>query len=721
MVWARPWLVLVLAASTAFAQRLDLGGPSSPPPDDRPAAHDLIDELQSALDAEMDGVSPPPADANADSENPPPARRDPASVPPGVPLELRRLALVLAERSLGPAAADARDQLWARTLASHFAAFDTETTDQSPRAAAIDLRSLAEAPPRGDALDRALRDALAPLLEAPPPGSAGWLLVSGAHPWAPIDAIEPSAPPSAHAAVAALRAMTPEAVPVELVPAAGVLRLRGATAASLYRPVPRWVGTDLVERHAGALLESLAAASGGSEAANARLDALAAIASAKRALDDLPASRSTRDARVLAVALVLERLAEGPLQSPATLAGALDTVARVARLIEDREGVPDRGLVIRQLRPAWPRLLEQRRRAHQRLADLLPGAIALDRPGTKPALVAVLTDAEDADRRLHHLVHASVVLTPDQFEPVADRVLALLQRTPDRREGPTPLQPDRAEVTLLWFLGDIERLVPAPGGLGPEGTMERDVLLSGGDGSVRRSAWNRLTSGRPVELLDALASRREAWLETWNARVRAHRRPRAEDFELRGGQIARGHARWIAAAHHWFELAEPAVGLAEARGRLRRGEPSFADRWPGWGMDERLADRLLRPYEARLARAAIELASGDAAGAERALREVETRDAVARLAGVLELGLVPDGPRGAEGLPAPSALRTALGELAAGPCDRRWSRFGVARDPIAEACVWAHEGVAASGRTRAEALAAANRAAIRALRRLDAP
>ncbi|MEM1184674.1 MAG: hypothetical protein AAGI53_06680 [Planctomycetota bacterium] len=678
----------------ASAQSLDFEGPEVPPVEEWAGRERLVAFFEASLEAELRRLAPP------SDEDEPEALPRPEELVPMVRLELRRLGLVLAQRD-GPTFG--RDLLWARTVGKHLDAFDDVSSEPVARA----LRDLVVATPSEDDLDRALREAFAPLLSQPIPRASGWVLTDGVDAEAPIDAIDADAPPHAHAALAAARNLTDDRVPVQLAGPARALRFRAAAALELYRPVPDWFARDLADRHSIALFNSIAETALGDPTAHARLDRLDSISRVIRALDDLPASRSTRDARVFAIDAIVEAIESG---DGVAVTEALDAATRLANVLKATEPRADRDDLIRQLRPAWPRLLDQRRRARGRLADVLPRVLAMPRPQSDPAFLAMLADAERAEARIEGIARLSFTLCGgvlpepprrpvpiDRYDDVADRVLDVIREMPDRREGENPLLPDRSEILLARLFSDARRLVPTSLGNAPERAMVADLESYSG----RRASWARISLNAENEFLDQLRSRRTAWLSLWNKPA-----PRG----LAGSRQADRHATWIALAHRWLGLARPAVELAEARSALRRGERCRSDAWPGWAMNERVCEALLRPYEADLARAAVALRRDELSAARAALDDVENDHALARLAGEIELELpAPDPSRG--------ALAVALDELAAGPADPSLSRFGPVRDAIAEACVWAYEVEASRSRDEFEAVA--NHTARRALRRLE--
>ena len=688
--------LILVATLTALArpQALDLGGPIPPPPDAQPALRLLLQRAEAEFEAELRRRVPPSRDADYEA-GPPPLPR-PGDLDPAVPLELRRIAVALAAR------AHARDQLWARTITRHLAALSR--LDDAAVAAA--LRAAIADPPEGDALDRALRDALGALIVTPPPPEVGWPLVPRIDPAAPIADIDERAPQSAHAAVDAIRVLDPAAVPPALARPARALRARTDAALDLFRPQPTWYPRDDARAHADAVLAAIVDITLADPGAGPRLDHLAAVAAAARALDALPRSRSLRDTRLAALNVV--RNADPSTNSGA--GAALDGANRFASLLTRAEPPADRDDLIRVLRPAWPRLLDQRRRARERLADFLPRTLALANPSADPAFLAKLTEAERADARLAGLGHVSLVLCggtlpepprrPEplgRHEPLARRLLEVVRDLPGRRDGESPLAPSDAEVVLDAFLADAQRFVPTAPGVAPEATLVTDLSFAG----VRRTAWRRLTADRPNDVLDELQSRRESWLASWNT---------PSPGDPRGAASAERHATWIASAHEWLALAKAAVDLSTARQALRRGVAPRSVAWPGWEMDEDVCDALLRPFEADLARAWVVLAAGDGRLAARVLAEARREHAAARLAGLLEAGLDP--------LPRRSAREAALDETAAGPVDAAVCRFGPARDRIAEACRWAFEVEASRGDEREAFATLANDAARRALRSL---
>jgi hypothetical protein len=658
-------------AGTACAQRLDLGAGVFDRPETERAVEELERRAERLLEAELRAYAP------IIEDEPVPPLPDPEGLKPTVRLELRRLVVTLIERG------GDQDLVTARTVLRHLGTLD----EVEHAEVATALRALvAGLPAKGAAFERAIRQAFAPLTDERRVEGVGWVWKTGVDPEAEIAGIDERPPALAHTGLAAARAFGGDEVPSHLRPAAGALRVRADRVLELFRPMPEWLDGEVAEEVAGTLVRSLADAALHDPEAGARLGRLMRIAETARALDTLPRSREAADARRLFNKAVLD---------PAYTDAALPPIARLARLLAIEEPAAERDDLVRHLRPAWPRALDQRRRARERLEDLLPRTLLMDRPAAEPSFLAVLIDAEEAEARIARLGVLSLVLCDGEipepprrpepsarFDDLADRVLSKIRDLPDRRDLGSPLAPSDAEIAVHAFAADVERLAEVPGFSAFEASLRTGLA-----DRETRSAWLRITGGSANALLDEIATRRAAWFDAWGV----------------DGTRADRHRAWLDAARLWIRYAEPIVALAGARDALRDGRTTPGVDWPGWELSEDAAEALLRPAEATLLRAATALVTGEAWNAEAALRALEAEHAGALVAGRVELALAGTSHAGGD------ELDDALRELALGPPDPELVVLGRARDELVAVSRWAEE-LAAGGAVGAVLNASAQRA-----------
>lgn len=277
---------------------------------------------------------------------------------------------------------------------------------------------------------------------------------------------------------------------------------------------------------------------------------------------------------------------------------ALDTALRLLGERAELGGDED---VVRDARPAWRALEGAAKSAEGRLWEVL-GRV---RPGAAgdPAVLAAIAAARRAVDDLRAVRGISAWLASDAgLEPgmrnlVGQRVLRLGQEM----AGPEGRGSGRdAAVEQLRRLGaGVALLLSFPGEDG----------LRGGE-----SPWRELTGGRAAEVAARIDQGRRAWVEAW---------ARGGDVEAAAGELER--LRRLVGAMHDLELLRSACSGAGSAGG-----------WAGWEMSERAGAALERGASPVVARACGLELSGDAAGAEAALREYENGWAAVRLAAEVE-------------------------------------------------------------------------------------
>lgn len=658
----RPAFALVFAAAVLFAsacpppawaQRLDLGGVRVPEPGEGKAAlavASLMEEQARTIEA-----------------------RD-TSAAGRVRSAARRLAAALIRSGEEAGERGSVRVVTGRTLAVGMADLDLLLTNQTAlaeptlHAVADELAFLGAAvPPDDNEMDRAIRDAFAPLvtLGGAPGGVVGWF-VEGER--GLPDAVALGRLADALGAVPgggtladrtrlasgwAAYARSAEAV------AAGVLEAHVAVES-----LPAWVTREARDRLRADLDRAMVALESGALAPSAMaslrdLRALASIAARLDAIDAArPGSRQAREAWLrLIVADANDVRRAGA--SPARIGAAMD---RALSLVEARAALPDESAVARQVRPALRALADAARDGEPRVLAVMAGVLEQPDPLTDPAIVAALNAQQRAVDDARMLVALNRLLC-EWVGAGAPGDAPAPENEPRTRE-PTPVRAMLPLAERVRVRGvELGRAASREGALAELRTLaETAPLLFDIPGLAELTAdpnergWRDATGERGEEIARAAAAARAAWVESASSDRLADRRG-ADTERLR--TLAATLSAQRDAASYLRLIASPAP------------MPGAAQSWPGWEMSARGLAAL-----------------GPRVRAEAASRALALRDEApgALLAGRLERLAVARGVGTRRGL---------LHEVALGP-PREGSWLADRRGALAAVCRYAEEAAHAA-------------------------
>jgi hypothetical protein len=682
-------LLSCCAALPSRAQLLKLAGDVPPPP---PGTGADILSLADALDRSI---------INLQAQSPGPGT--------DAAIGLRRIARALARDGEKAGAPGSGRILLARTIANDLAVLDDALARGGidPAILLMLAANLSEqsAPRFASAapaeLDRLLRDALAPLLDATgaPPGPWGW----AADPPAPPDPSAPLAPDLDR--WAAIPGLTPEAIAAlrELDGtlseaehwtayrvSAALLRaeVRAASAALPAPGVQPWLAPEARERLARDFSEAavaLGTPGPSRDAGRSEMRRLASAARAAAAADRLPADNPGKRVRT-----ALSDLLRNPATDREAEARALENFNSAAANVLARTGFGEDRPLVRHLRPAWKALDKDCQAAEQALIDILPRLLQFGDALTDPAVLTPIAGQRRALDDLESLSAVSALLlkpratpaapglpldpsrpqipdtprpAPSQrdsepaagWKPVADRLLKISQdlNKPDAREA--------ALSQFRDFASHVARLADLPG--------ESDFRTLSGNSSSP-PGWDAVTGGRAAELPPAIAAAREAWLQAFG-KAGASDAPRLELLATLMDQLSAA-----AAAQAALQPSGP-PGTAKGRGSLNP--------WPGWELTSRAQDALVRPARDSLAKATALVLTGSDGPAAEALAATRSQFAALFLFGRLERRAA------VLGFGSGSAAQSAVAELACGtPLDPdAW--LVTQRDELAHICRYVEE------------------------------
>ncbi len=365
----------------------------------------------------------------------------------------------------------------------------------------------------------------------------------------------------------------------------------------------------------------------------ARLLELDAVGSIIEVADGFDPSRESREAQL--------RLAEW-IASDEPLGNSTDVafLARVMAMLGSRPDASQRESLVRLLRPTWMTLEREAKAAERPIVALLPRIIAGEIGATDPATLAALDAMRRAVDDMNLLAEASDVMldpaspasrpTPQRdYQPIANVILALGKELDDREER------DEAIARIRAICWELTRAMVLPG--------ERELLRAAGNES---SPWSRITGGESAGLADRINNARRALL---SARAR---QSDLEEGDLQGVRIA--------SLHRLMDIGQDAamcIAMTEAKS-------SFLNDWPGWEVSRMAMAALVVGLEERLADATRLALVGERERLGDVLDDIEDEFASALLVGRLAHDaesrlVVGDAPRGAldqvaRGGPAPS-------------------------------------------------------------------
>ncbi len=575
-------LILVLALSPAHAQLLDLGGGSAPVVD----ASTASSELASFLTAQADAIEKP--------EDVSPGLRASAAV--------RRLAaaMLISGQTLG--ARGAPRLVIARTIVTNLAAldaaFDGPAAGLTPARAGLVAedcaRLAADLPTRQNELDRALRDAFAPLTNALGVYDPAWPVAGGAAPAAdqtPLAALV-EAPPERVAILSGLDHLLVRARSWASHEASARRTASLVREAVLVLDAPGWVEPEVRRMLARSFDDAAASLLDPLEADRAllnleRLGSVARLLAAVESVKPVPLRRR--------VEVAVSELLAGFEGDPARVGRAAVTGYRLLGRADDR------GLLEREAglptfaRVAWRNGLRDWHKAHTRLIGALIERLDAPDPMTEPAMLAAIRAHRQARQLLVDISAIGTFLTGVSPEGAAsgkgrprvlkDRrllgstVLALGKAMADEDTGDAAREQLAAIAALVRAAAPLEHEQAIRDAAG-----EVFVEAAAGGGTARLlDALDELHA----QAINELKMREPAGPDSDAAAIVA----RAESLTsllaaLDAGRILAGvgpprlgpWAAWELTDHGWAALLdELPARLAVASGRVLEGEPLDAE------------------------------------------------------------------------------------------------------------------------------------------------
>lgn len=631
-------LLLIVLVLPARAQTLDLGGGSAPVIDASTASGELAAFLLSEAD-EIDARDEVPASLRASSA-------------------VRRLAAAMLAHGQSLGARGGPRLVIARTIVTHLEAIDAALAAGAlaARAALLAddcLRLAADLPTAQHELDRALRDAFAPLTNALDASVPAWPRVDpppkGA---APSLASHVEAPPERVVALSELDALLTRA---RSWPSHRASADRTAALVEDALPVldpPAWIDPDvrlaLAQVFDAAITDMRDPAL--ADAAIESLDHLGAVRGFIAAVDTVEPITARRQARLRAQPL-LAAIAEDP-----------ERVARACRIAERviLQATDERPLRLEAFLPtfagvAWRHAEAELGSATARLVDAMLERLDAPDPSTEPALLAAIRAQRQPRERLADLSRIGVYLTgvaptdepsPRRPKILADRrLLGMLVLKLGKQLGDEETAPAATEQLAL-----IVALVRAAEPTEREVRLRELVAYDEPGADLVRQA----TGGEPERLFDELDDIRES--------AGRQLQIRAQGGTDSGSEIdrARGAAGLLDA------IAAAVTVTTLGRDRL--------DAWAAWELTEHGWAALLDDLPGHLARATDAVLEGEAVDDERFATVLLCAHLAERLPDLPE-----DPPEDA------AAASSALRQIALGVPER--SALGAEhREPIAAIC-----------------------------------
>jgi len=683
---------LVVGAGSLFAQPLNLDQNTSAASGNEAAAKALAESLESQIKSIEKGEALSPQDA--------------------VRVALRQAAATLIRLGSREGSKGSVHVLIGSTIAARIAALDAALDGEFATLDATTLRGVArdlnaiglDASPTAyesvEVVDRTLRDALAPLVQAAGPAMAsrGWMVAS-----------REGGPSTSRASLADLaRAL---ALSAEATKTFGDLDAR-LDLADRWISFEGWAGEVREMVRSAALVASstrlawlseaaygvlrvelvrsvttLAAGRQGTERAAARvgLQKLAALGEFVRVADTVDATASGRSTRTLRTAMS-ELVASPAWATESGIDARIERVSEIlSAIVRGAEDTPER-TVARQFRPALLALEPAARQASVQLLDVLPRVVRRSDSMSDPAVLAAITvyTRRVADfklvGRMSDLVTGSVsapgakrvdakaeLAASDPLRPIADRALLL---------GQSFLKADKRDAALTEFRDLAEQLedyVELPG----EKELRTEIQpgIAPGD-------WAAVTGSREKKLVAALGEARSRWLSERSL-------PRTPT---------------VTKASTWLAQFRGAIGLFRDTVAVRSlAESIKADRadqtlqaWPGWEISGEALAALCAGLTDQTGKLAEQIVSGDEKGAAKSLADVSKDYAVVTMVARLDRSVRSRSTAEREPL---ANIRTldALGQIALAP-PLRDAWIADERDELASICRAAQELARAESR-----------------------
>ncbi len=620
----------------AWAQRLDLGGVRVPEPGEGRAAlavAALMEEQARAVEAR---------DASAS-----------ARVRSGA----RRLAAALIRAGEEAGERGSVRVLTGRTLAGRIGDLDSLLMERAAlaeptlHAVADELALLAAAvPPDDGEMDRAIRDAFAPLttLAGAPGAAAGWFvegergLPDGSRLGRLAETLGAMADGSSvpNDTAEAVRGLAARARLAMAWPAFARSAESAAVAVleahAAVESLPAWATREARERLRADLQRAMVGLESGALAPSAMatlrdLRTLASIAGRLEAIDVArPGSRQAREAWVrLALADANDARRVGA--SPARIGAAMD---RALSLVEARAALPDETAVARQVRPALRALSDAARDGEPRVLAVLASVLEQPDPLTDPAVVAALNAQQRAVDDVRMLVALNRLLCEWAGSGAPGEAPA--PETEPRTREPAPVRAMLPLAERVRVLGvDLsrpasrERALAELRTLGETAPLLFDIPgLADLAGDPDERGWHEATGGRGEAIVREAAAARSAWVESASSDRHADRRG-VDTERLRS--LAATLAVQRDAASYLRLVSSPS------------GMPGVAQSWPGWEVSARGLGVLGPRVRAEAASGALALREEAPAAllAGRLERLAAARGLVARRDLLHEVGLGP--------------------------------------------------------------------------------
>ena len=575
--WSSLAVLLVLSAA-AGAQTLDLGGGSAPKVD----ASTATGELASFLTTQADEID----------------ARESITDPLRASAAVRRLAAAMLASGQDLGARGAPRLVIARTMVAHLEALDAALAgDALPTARAALLaedctRLASDLPGRQSELDRALRDAFAPLTNALDVAESAWFLAAPVETNTTSLASLAAEPPERLAALAELDLLFIRARALASHRASADRAIDLVRAAAPVLDPPPWVDADVRSTLAGLFDTAIADLRNPvlADGALAILSRLGAAASFIESVDAIEPATARRRARVRANPL-LAAVATDPDRAERVCRSA----SQIFRQASDTGVLANEPYLPTFARVAWRAAETEWQAANARLIEAMLEQLDAPDPMTEPAMLAAIRAQREPCALLEDISIVGVFLTgvaPDRDDErprrpailherrlLSTRVLAL------GKEMAEPETRDDAVHQLAAIAGLVRASEPLP-------SEQRLRDLEAAD-PIAAETFQAATRSRPERLFDALDE--------------LHKR--AEDQLQMKDPVAPDApaAEIIARAEHLADLlaAIDAGGTVTSIGRDR------LDPWAAWELTERAWSELTGDLPARLETATSAVLEGD--------------------------------------------------------------------------------------------------------------
>jgi len=362
----------------------------------------------------------------------------------------------------------------------------------------------------------------------------------------------------------------------------------------------------------------------------------------------------------------------------------LATLERALRLAARRRDVEQDAEVVRQLKPALRALGPAARESESAMMSAARRLLTDDGAATDPAVLnAISAHQRRVDdlalvADLNRLISTAGMSIPGErpvpgvaaeYRGLADWLFAIGQdlSKPARRDlALAELRDVAGGAVVALDSGPMARL---------RGLVDPNTPRPAGPDLA---IWNDLTQDRAPALVEAAGKARAGLVAAWSAKDV----PRRQEADRRARQLNRVVEALEDAA--WYRSA----GQVQQSG-LASANLANLQQWPGWQLSPAAVNAVGDGLTAACRAAVDRLIAGEQGGTEAAVRTLETRFAVALLAGRLSRSATQAGLRATR--PGPSA---SLLELGLGPPEPRRSWMAEERAALAAVCRYAEEWAA---------------------------